>query len=189
MSGQLTNHPDALRLFFTEDIYVVPEPSARAEVRPVAAPAAAQGTTDPAPVVEAAIVAEAQYQTFSSLGKNQKNILILVNDAANKVSTEKGSELLRKIVKAIGLSANDFALVNYAQYPGATYQQLRTFFSSKLVFCFGVPASDLQLEQRAPNEINQMANEQLIMCANLDQLDDDQQSKKVLWGNLQKLHL
>jgi hypothetical protein len=189
MSGQLSTHAAALRLFFTEDIYLVQEPIAwDAGLQVIVSEVTASAKAEDLPVRTDSIPVQ-QYDTFNSLGKNQKNILILVNDADHKVSTETGSELLRNIVKAINLSANDFALVNYAEYPGASYTQLSSFFCGKLVFCFGVSASDLQMEELPLNEINNLADARVILCANLKQLAEDQQSKKVLWGNLKKLNL
>src|SRR5690606_37107876 len=189
---QLTDDRGALRLFFTDDIYLVNEPVTSDITTKTAVP---EPDVPNVMVIEPARpeVAEPKYpnyDSFESLGNNQKNILILVNDALNKVSTEKGSELLRNIVKAINLSANDFALVNYAQYPGASYAQFKSFFSGKLVFCFGVGAIDLQLEERPFNEIHTLDDgSRIIFCHNLEQLADDQPNKKLLWGNLKKLNL
>lgn len=183
MSGQLTTHRDTLRLFFTDDIYLVSEPF------PLSAVAAREinesSNIQPEETKDNVI----QYKTFDHLGKNQKNILILVNDPSHKVSTEKGSELLRNIVRAINLSANDFSVVNYAQYPGASYTQFKSFFSPKLAFCFGVSAADLQLNEQTYNEIHNLENGRIIFCSKLDQLADDQQSKKLLWESLKKLNL
>jgi hypothetical protein len=45
------------------------------------------------------------------------------------------------------------------------------------------------MEELPLNEINNLADARVILCANLKQLAEDQQSKKVLWGNLKKLNL
>lgn len=179
MPDQLTNNADALRLFFTEDIYLVKEPL-REEVQPVVL-SADRKDEPPVPALG--------YETFNYLGKNKKHILILVNDDKNDVSTEKGNELLRNIVKAINLTANDFALLNYSRYPGASYQQLYAFFSSKLVFCFGVSADDLGLAAQPLHEIGRVKETEVVICSNLEQLAEDLPGKKALWGNLKKLNL
>lgn len=199
MGEQLTTSAEALRLFFTEDIYLV-----NGEDKILSA---AQPELKSAPVIEvvipvveqeipvrSTIVAEVKTPTaeavvFKYLGKNQKNILILVNDAGNDVSTDKGKELLRNIVKALLLTANDFALLNYAAYAGTGFEEFKSFFNSKLVFAFGVTPSHLGLEEQPVNEIIMHGAAQLIFSGNLDQLADDQMGKKTLWGSLKKLSI
>lgn len=199
MGEQLTTSAEALRLFFTEDIYLV-----NSEDKILSA---AQPELKSAPVMEVvipvveekipiinAVVAEvkipaAQAVVFKYLGKNQKNILILVNDAGNDVSTDKGKELLRNIVKALQLTANDFALLNYAAYANTGFEEFRSFFNSKLVFAFGVTPLHLGLGEQPVNEIIMHGAAQLIFSGNLDQLADDQIGKKTLWGSLKKLSI
>ncbi|TDQ07677.1 hypothetical protein [Pedobacter metabolipauper] len=209
MLSQLTTNKEALRLFFTDDIYLVnePEPVLKAEMNlPVTdeVPVEAVQTTSgymPAvtvlPVVEAApFVIEAvppvvepmkTVPVFKFLGNNKRNILILVNDAENEVSDEKGRELLRKIVKSVNLSANDFALLNYAGYHTADFQMLQSHFSSVLIFAFGVAPEQLGLQGHPENTLVMEGNVKLIFAQELRKLDADQNRKKTLWGSLQKL--
>ncbi|RAJ30461.1 hypothetical protein [Pedobacter cryoconitis] len=220
MGEQLTTSAEALRLFFTEDIYLVNSDDkilAAAQPELTSARIAVPGNPAPAlstpvievviPVVEVeipvveqqmpevkAVVAEvktpsAEAVVFKYLGKNQKNILILVNDAGNEVSTDKGKELLRNIVKALQLTANDFALLNYAAYTNTGFEEFRSFFKSNLVFAFGVTPLHLGLGEYPVNEIIMQGAAQLIFSANLDQLADDQAGKKALWGSLKKLSI
>lgn len=202
--NQLTNNAEALRLFFTEDVYLVSQDVQSAPIEPlrvVPPPTPAQAPValpkaEPLAVAEqvAALPAVPSPQAapktgfeFKYLGKNQKQILILVNDSANEVSTEQGRELLRKLVKAIDLTANDFALVNYANYSGAKFEDFNIFFNCKLVLSFGVAAQLLHLAEQPLHQLAVLNNIQFVFTHNLHQLDSDQQSKKVLWGSLQQL--
>jgi hypothetical protein len=101
MTNQLTSNAEALRLFFTDDVYLVKNdtkiPAAKAvnvmpdvplskiedapEKQEVSPPSVAEPTID-----------EAKQWSFDYLGKNQKGILILVNDQTNKVSSPQGTE-------------------------------------------------------------------------------------------------
>lgn len=202
--NQLTNNAEALRLFFTEDVYLVRQDVQPASIEPlrVVSPQASEPEPVALPPAEPVAVAEkvtalpampspqtaprASFE-FKYLGKNQKQILILVNDKANEVSTEQGRELLRKLVKAIDLTANDFALVNYANYNGAKFDDFKSFFNCKLVLAFGVTAQLLELATQPLHQLAMLNNVQFIFTHNLHQLDSDQQSKKVLWGSLQQL--
>lgn len=178
MTGQLSTNADALRLFFTEDIYLIRESGQMEEMN-----------DDLTQESNPQIVSKEALRSFEYLGKNKRNILLLVNDSENDVSTEKGNELLRNIVKAIRLTANDFALVNYAKYPDAKYSELNAFFSNRVMFSFGVSAQELGLVLQPFNEVVQMEDTSLIFCHDLDQLSGDQQGKKMLWNSLKQLAL
>ncbi|QNK62385.1 hypothetical protein H7F33_17860 [Pedobacter sp. PAMC26386] len=189
MGEQLTTSAEALRLFFTEDIYLVNNdnkilPDVPSDIRPAPVVLAS------VPVIEAVVAVDVvEPVVFKYLGKNQKNILILVNDGQNEVSTDKGKELLRNIVKALQLTANDFALLNYATYRNTSLDTLKSHFNSKLIFAFGVTPSHLGMGEQSVNEIIMYGGAQLIFSGNLDQLADDQTGKKTLWGSLKKLSI
>ncbi|MBC7615105.1 MAG: hypothetical protein H7202_03465 [Pedobacter sp.] len=169
MVNQLTNNAEALRLFFTEDIYLV-----------------ANGN-EITIKEELALEPQKPKTVFNYLGKNQKNILILVNDSQNDVSTEQGRELLRKLVKAINLTANDFALVNYSDYTSEKYNDLLAFFNCKLMIAFGVNAVDLNVPAQPLHQLINYEEATLLFAENLHDLDTDQASKKILWTSLQQL--
>ena len=178
MGVQLTDSAEALRLFFTEDIYLV---NSDERVVPAAEP---KITAIIAAVPETVVPA-----VFKYLGKNQKNVLILVNDLVNDVSTERGRELLRNLVKALQLTANDFALLNYANHAKVTFEELHGFFSSRLVLAFGVSPVHLGLADLPLHMISLHGAAQLVFTGNLDQLAIDQEGKKILWGSLKQIEL
>ena len=165
MGTQLTSNAEALRLFFTEDIYLV------AESNPM----------------EEKVITKKSKAEFKFLGKNQKRVLILVNDPINDVSSEQGRELLRKLVKAIDLTANDFALVNYANYTSEKYTDLNGFFDCKLMIAFGVAPAELDLPTQPFHQLVSYSEATHVFAKNLHDLDADLASKKILWASLQQL--
>lgn len=218
MADQLATGADALRLFFTDDLFLVKEEelidstaaviaavaaaekavhSVNAAAQPAPTPAAPIVTptlqaASPIPAVELpkeAVLETSAAPAFKYLGKNQKNVLILVHDERNETSTERGRELLRNIVKALQLTANDFALLNYAAYANTPFNTLTTFFSSKLVLSFGVAAAQLGLGEQGLNVLHQEGSVQLVFSQNLDLLAESQQDKKALWGSLKQIQL
>ena len=195
MGNQLTSNAEAMRLFFTDDVYLVksdlqisqaiqtvdlPKITAETEIATVI-------TELPVSAINAANVEHSPERTwtFEYLGKNQKGILILVNDEVNKVSSTQGTELLRKLVKAIELTNNDFALLNYANYKGASFEEFYEFFNCQLVLSFGVEAIQLGLAPLPLHLVNSLGTTRLIFTTNLQELDTDQASKKTLWATLQ----
>lgn len=218
MENQLTNNANALRLFFTEDIFLVKDQSVQIALvdneKPVSNQIESQtdlieekvlqtksesisvetneeSAKSYTPQVEIPrVLAEPKSpKSFKFLGGNKKSVLILVNDKLNDVSTTEGRELLRKIVKAVDLSTPDFAVVNYAQYIGTEYVDFHEFFKPAIMLSFGVEISDLKLNLVWQNEIIQHGGTKIIFAPNLHQLDSDLTAKKLLWGNLQKIKL
>lgn len=190
MVSQLTTNGEGLRLFFTDDIYLVNEPDgALKEEVQVYSKEEVPSLTQSSIVSEPTIPLIKEQPEFKFLGNNNRNILILVSDEHNDVSDEKGRELLRKIVKSINLTASDFALLNYAKYKGTSYEQLKAHFSSVIVFAFGVSAEQLGLTKHPENTVVAEGAVKLIFSSSLQKLDEDTNGKKVLWGSLKQLGL
>ncbi|NQX42738.1 hypothetical protein SAMN05421820_11218 [Pedobacter steynii] len=194
MASQLTTNGDALRLFFTDDIYLIRgEEILSTDEVIVSESQSVMMVSEPpvSPVVSLPIPVETPKESpsFKFLGKNSRNILILVNDPEHEVSDEKGRELLRKIVKSVNLSANDFALLNYAGYRGTSYAQLQQHFSSVLIFVFGVTPEQLKMKTYPQNSIVLEEGVRLIFSSELKTLEEDPAGKKVLWASLKQLGL
>lgn len=198
MGEQLAAGAEALRMFFTDDIYLISGEAAAgntaaaalsAEAVPVAALNVVVESTEPVKEIAVQVEEIALPVVFKYLGKNQKNVLILVNDSLNDTSTERGRELLRNIVKALQLTANDFALLNYAAYQNALFGSLNTFFSSKLVLSFGVTPAQLGINDQPFNTIVMEGDVQLVFSQNLDPLAENLNEKKALWGSLKQIQL
>lgn len=190
MDSQLTADGAALHLFFTDDVYLVNEPGVQYDVAGNAADdseISANGNR----IAEADVpVSAASAIEFKYLGNNKRNILILVNDEQNEVSDDAGRELLRKIVKSVNLTANDFALLNYAKYKGTGFKQLFEHFSCNLVFSFGVTPAHLSMATAHPeHSIVHEGAVRMIFSAELKTLDQNPAGKKALWGSLQNLGL
>ncbi|MFD2289092.1 hypothetical protein GJU39_14115 [Pedobacter petrophilus] len=216
MENQVTNNANALRLFFTEEVFLVEDesveivhrvaaepvlPPSQVEIKPVdnLVSSALNSTFSTPEVVEVlqahqeivkvppVITPPAQEKSFKFLGGNKKFVLILVNDPQHDVSTEQGRELLRKIVKAVDLGTADFALLNYAHHFGVNFAAFHQFFKPVIMLSFGVEISDLQLNYVWQNEIIVHESTRIIFAPNLHQLDSDLTAKKMLWGHLQKI--
>ena len=216
MESQVTNNANALRLFFMEDVFLVEDksveiaPEVASEVvftKPVVqindateVVSAVENDQDqgdkPAEIqkgdnqsIEIPLVDKKNIapKSFKFLGGNKKSVLILVNDSDNEVSTLEGRELLRKIVKAIDLSAPDFALINYANYQEVDFVELHQFFKPQLMLSFGVEPQHLKLNLTRTGEIIFHETTRIIFAPNLHPLDSDIDAKKSLWANLQKI--
>lgn len=194
-SNQLISNEEALRLFFNDDVYLVndsePSKAVNEVVEIKTAPPAPTEVKEPS-IPAAPVVAEPEviYQTpvtFKHLGKNEKGILILVDDSQNPVSTPQGVELLRKLLLSVNLKNADFALVNYSAYATANFEQLNAFFSCKLVLSFGISPATLGLAHQNLHQLNMLNEIKMIFTHNLHDLETDIPSKRTLWTTLKNL--
>lgn len=190
-SSQLITNAEALRLFFTEDVYLAGDMTTM-ENQPLElskeTPAVEQAIVE-VPKLEEPAPSYGQVFDFKYLGKNEKKILILVNDKENPVSTEQGRELLRKLVLSINLKNADFALLNYSAYTNAKFEHLSAFFSCKFLLSFGVSSNELGLGQQLLHQLHMLQNIQMIFTHNLHALETDMAAKKTLWGTLKTLNI
>lgn len=203
-SNQLITNAEALRLFFNDDVYLTGDTTAletpaiqevaetaamteKLKTEPPKVVASQPETITTLPKVEEPVVEYPSSFEFKYLGKNEKSILILVNDAEHPVSTIEGRELLRKLVLAINLKNADFALVNYSDYSTAKFEHLHSFFACKLVISFGVSPVTLGLSEQLRHQLHVINGIKMIFTHNLHHLHTDNPAKVALWGTLKNL--
>jgi DNA polymerase III psi subunit len=141
------------------------------------------------PVEKPQAIAGLPELNFAYRGKNARNILILVYDEVNEVTTEAGREVFKNIVKAKNLSANDYAIVNYASYKNSTFNELRSFFNAKAILTFGVRAMQLGISDYPQHAVVTHEGVQLMFSADLHELSMDVNIKKALWSVLKQMEL
>ncbi|RZK50551.1 MAG: hypothetical protein EOO87_19215 [Pedobacter sp.] len=195
MANQLTSNAEALRLFFTDDVYLVKDETKSADAKPVTPVSYTQPIVEPIavaepiatiPAVEKNTAPIAEPRHFTYIGKYLKGVLILVNDKANKVSTAEGNLLLRNLVDAIQFKNDDFAVLNYTNYSDAKLEELKAFFKFDILLSFGVSPAELGVDYPV-NQLCLMDNVKMVFTSNLHELSADKETKKILWTSLQKL--
>lgn len=202
-NNQLISNEEALRLFFNDDVYLVQEitpikieekvesvensPNEKTQIIDIVEPIEKTTVISVPQTVAEPTVNYPETTKFKHLGKNEQGILILVDDSQNPVSTVPGVELLRKLLLSINLKTADFALVNYAQYNTVKFDELNKFFSCKMVISFGVTTAMLDLETQNLHEVKDVDGVKMIFTHNLDHLETDVASKRILWGTLKNI--
>lgn len=125
--------------------------------------------------------------TISYLGKNEKNILVVVKEADAVFLPDADLNLLIGILLACKLSLADIALVNFDKNAAVDYNILMKEFSPVLVLLFGINPRELQFPLHFPNyQLQQYNHQTYISSASLNILNENKEEKKKLWACLQK---
>ena len=192
MSTLHTNESNALRLFMTEDIYILDQQpvSSENEIK-IEKPTAAEKvfitekTAIPEmpvaiPVPDSAVIKKPK--EFSYLGENNKYFLILIDDAKNKEINSLQKETLLKIMSAKGLELRDLAILNLDQFPGTNITELKEFFSCNKMVLFGINPQRIELPPISSNKVENHANVMLFSTFSIDEMINDVTKKKEFWA-------
>lgn len=125
---------------------------------------------------------------ISYLGKNEKNILVLVNEENIPFIADNDLNFLVDILSACKLSMADIALVNFHHIRPLNSKVLTAQFNPTKNILFGVEPSALGLPLHFPHyQIQQYNNQTYLSGPSLKELAADKQLKQQLWDSLKKL--
>jgi hypothetical protein len=127
-------------------------------------------------------------QSLNFLGKNQKQILILVNDKEAVHLNGSDTALLTGILNACKLNFNDIALLNLAQHNGIDLSSIQDNFNPKVMITFGINLTSIEIEQHYEYYvINKLKSMTFLNAASLTQIGKNVEEKKQLWNCLKSI--
>ncbi len=122
------------------------------------------------------------------LGKNNKNILILVNEKEHKFLGDDELSFLMNILNACNITMADAALVNSYENVDVVYENLIKTFKPITILFLGTEPQALGFPVQIPMYQVQAYNKQQYLCApSLQNLSADKEEKKQLWLALKKI--
>lgn len=122
------------------------------------------------------------------LGKNQKNILLLVQEENAVYLPDDNLNFLVDILNACKLSLSDTALVNVFKNKSANYKTLIEKFNPAIILFFGIDPAKLEFPLQFPYyQLQQYNNQTYLSAPSLNDLAADKQKKLQLWACLKKL--
>ncbi len=186
MNELKSSNPLALQYLLTEDLYLVDEVAGQAPAAdqpPVKVEEAPLKETLPEPAKEQ----PAEYSSFDYLGENNKYVLLLTSDAAQKIMAPKELEALQSILGAKKMEMKDVALVNLHRYPGATFAGLKSFFVCSKVVLFGINPQQIQLPPMASNKITDFQGTKILATFSFAEMMDTLDKKKAFWTEMKGL--
>lgn len=166
----------SLKLFFEEDIYVIKETEKANTLKK-------EKTLEP-PKPEPSIVEEPVSEPieFNYKGGNAKGIAIIINDDSNEFLNTTDETLLLNILKAIGLSLEDVAIIN--QHNSGTDWKEKLEYTKTLVF--GILPSTYKIVSENYVIIKDEESDWLFSDS-LFSLGSNKELKGKLWSKLQEL--
>jgi hypothetical protein len=122
------------------------------------------------------------------LGKNARNIAILVNIPDVVYLPEKELDFLVGIMSACKLSMNDIAIINLASNERLDYGSIKKQLPYDKIFLFDVATSSLQIPLQVPHyQIQKYDQVVFLLAPSLAELENNREEKKKLWMSLKKI--
>ena len=120
------------------------------------------------------------------IGKNQKNILIIVKNEGKLPLAENEMLFLNNMLNACKFSLDDIALID--QDPLHNYKDLIDQFRSRIILLFGTDPESIQLPMRFPHfQIQPFGGASFLFTPALRQIIQDDILKSKLWVSLRRL--
>lgn len=124
----------------------------------------------------------------SILGKNQKGVLVVVNNSEAAFLQDDELNFLLGILSACKLNMDDVGILNIQKYPGIDYKKLSAELNGETILLFGVAAEEIKLPLAFPFYQIQKYNNQVYLSAPpLPALQHDKAEKTKLWNCLKQI--
>lgn len=128
------------------------------------------------------------FDSFDYEGDNNKYVLVLYSNEQGKSISHPQRDFLLKILGAVGLKAEDVALVNLGAYPGVTALDLKKFFSPSKMLVFAEDVSSLGVPQLEKHYMpTSAASMKVVRSHSIENILHNVDSKKLLWTALKQL--
>ena len=122
------------------------------------------------------------------LGKNNRNILIVVDEKDHKFLGDEELSFLINILSACNVTMADAALVNSYGNDNIVYENLIKTFTPSFILFIGTEPQALGFPVQIPMFQVQAYNKQQYLCTpSLQKLSADKEEKKQLWVELKKI--
>ena len=127
-------------------------------------------------------------QNLNFLGKNQKQILIVVNDNEAIHLNDADTTLLTGILNACKLNFNDVALLNIAQHNEMILSALEDNFNPTVMIAFGINLKSIAIDNEYDYYvINKLKTMTFLNASSLTQIGKNVDEKKQLWNCLKSI--
>lgn len=122
------------------------------------------------------------------LGGRAKPILLVVKQESAPFLTDEDLQFVTRMLNACKLTLDDVAILNTATYPQLQQEELLSFFSPRMLLCFGVTPAQLGLPVDFPRyQLQAWKGCTFMHAPAFTQLATDKEERKQCWASLQRL--
>lgn len=161
------NYAAALQFLFTEDLYLISDKSEKTTYKPHT------GNTK-------------KCLYFDYQGENNAYFLIVVEEKDQAQIAPNKLEMLLKIMQAKGLALTDLAIINYANYPGVSFSELKSFFACNRLTLFGIDPETIQLPPLPLNKMENINDTKVMVTYSLAEMESNLDKKRDFWSVMKK---
>ncbi len=139
-------------------------------------------------------IKNSEKKEMAILGKNLKNILIIVKEKKDEIIEEDRKMVLMKMLTACKLRPDDVIILNMGKSV-IPFEEIKPTFLPKKVLLFDITTKEIGLPFIIPHYQVQQFDECIYVCAPGIVLDNDgaddtiKAEKKKLWTSLKKIFL
>lgn len=138
-------------------------------------------------LVQGATVAAPTETPVPFLGRNEKNILILINQKDAAYLSEKELGFLTTVLSACQLSVNDAAVVNWASLNDKSLAVLQAQLSPKKVLLLNVNPEEAGLPAGEWYAVQKLKGFEAVAAPSLSEIEKTKQAKSKFWVALKQL--
>ncbi len=169
----ITEHAAALRILMNEDLYLILHDLVE-EKMPAEQFVAAE------PIITEETI---KHPEFIFVGKNQKNFLILTNEALK----ENHLKALESTLSRKQLSLDDVAIVDYSAYNDIIFEDLNASFMPQKLVLFGLEPNILLLPETPLNEVSSQPDLQILYTYSFSEMLGNKEKTKAFWEPMKNL--
>ena len=122
------------------------------------------------------------------LGKNEKNILVIVNNNDAPFLPDNELSFLTNVLSACQLGLMDVAIVNWQNIAEKDFETVAEQLKSKSVMLFDTDPSEFGLSNNIqPYTVARTERHQFAVAPSLSEIEKNKEAKKQLWMALKQL--
>jgi hypothetical protein len=125
--------------------------------------------------------------SFNYLGKHKKNFLIITHYPNIDFIAPNHLTALENTIKRLDFSLDDVAILNRANHPEASLEELTAFFSPQKLLVLGQHALPAELKSIAINKLHPLNSCRTLFTFSFDEMMDNNEYKKAFWEQMKQL--
>ena len=201
MSNLLSQDQAALKMLFTDDIYLIREEKTEIAVPVIKNESSLELEHKVQPegiipvnkkvpaedIVRIEEKVENEVNTpvkkdFEYQGDNNKYFLVIIDDKIHTRMNPVHQEMLLKVMNAKKLELRDLAILNINRYPEAKFNGLKSFFSCNRLVLFGVSPAQIGLPSISVNKAGSAGIVKVLATYGLEEMRNSADKKREFWN-------